>query len=110
MEDEVDFFCEDFDGVDFAALEKRFGLPEEVANNFQSELGWNSLERTNTTKRKLMYIVVTAIVVLVMGVGIHAYYVQRKIMDVQYIESITYEEDAIPYVTGSTFAADSFSD
>lgn len=109
MEDEVDFFCEDFEGVDFAALEKRFGKPEDVAKEFLSELGGSALTKANRFQRSLAYlfiIVVITAAILAFGVSVYTDYKQQKALDSYYIESITYEGDLTSDVGGPTYVTD----
>ncbi len=107
MEDEVDFFCEDFDGVDFAALEKRFGKPEDVAKEFLSELGGSALTKVNRFKHSLAYlfiIVVITAVIFASGVSVYTDYKQQKALDSYYIESITYEGELTSDMLDPTYA------
>lgn len=113
LEDEVDFFCEDFDGVDFAALEKRFGKPEDVAKEFLSELGGSALTKANRFQRSLAYlfiIVVITAAILAFGVSVYTDYKQQKALDSYYVESITYEGELSPGATSPTYEAEFFTD
>lgn len=108
MEDEIDFFCEDFDGVDFAALEKRFGKPEDVAKEFLSELGESALTRSGNAIFRLKHMafaIVIAAAFVVVGLKIIISYKQQQVLDGFYIESITYENELTSDITGPTYAA-----
>lgn len=95
-------YCEDHSDADFTALVQRFGSPGEVANDFLSELGGRVVTKSKAIKRRFLYSVAVIIVFLVACIGIHTYYVQHKLLDGEYIESITYEEATNPYATTPT--------
>lgn len=108
MEDEVFLYCEEHDDADIDTLVKRFGLPEEVANVFLEELGISTINTSNQIKRRVLYlaaIIVIAVIVLVSATVIYTSYKQQQALDVYYIESITYQEDVMPYITGPTYSA-----
>ena len=106
LEAEVIYYCEDHDGVDFTILSEAFGSPEEVANDFLSELGGSLATRTNVFTKRFIYIIATVITILAVGISIHTYYVQHKLSNVEYIESITYEGELTPNATSSTYAVE----
>lgn len=106
MEAEVIYYCEDHDDVDFTILSETFGSPEEVANDFFSELGGSLATKTSVFTKRLIYIIAAVITILVVGISFHTYYVQHKLFDVQYIESITYEGELTPNATSSTYAVE----
>lgn len=113
MEDEVDFFCEDFDGVDFAALSEHFGPPEEVANDLLVEVGADTMYRSNLLRRCVRYFfaaIFTIAAVFIILVGIHTYYIQHKLLDSHYVESIVYDENITPYATAPVYSVETFSD
>lgn len=109
MEAEVIYYCEDHDDVDFVALSECFGSPEEVAKDFLSELGANTINKASLVKQRLILFVVIFIIisaVLFISISIHVYYIQQTILDSHYIESITYEGQLTPDMTGATFEAE----
>lgn len=99
--------------MDFAALEKRFGKPEDVAKEFLSELGGSALTKANRFQRSLAYlfiIVVITAAILAFGVSVYTDYKQQKALDSYYVESITYEGELSPGATSPTYEAEFFTD
>ena len=106
MEAEVIYYCEDHDDVDFVTLSECFGSPEEVANDFLSELGANTIHKASLIRRRVMYLIailVASITILIAGVEIYIFYQQQQVLDVHYIESITYEENIEQYSTAPVY-------
>lgn len=111
LEAEVIYYCEDHDDVDFVALSECFGSPEEIASDFLSELGANSINRATLAKQRAQYaaiLILVITIVLVSGIIIYTAYKQQQALDVHYIESITYEGDVAPHIDGSTYWIDQF--
>ena len=113
MEAEVIYYCEDHEDVDFSALLQHFGLPEDVAKDFLSEIGANSVSNSYRVKQQLLYFIalfVFVAIVLAASSEIYANYRQEQVFDGYYIESITYEGELTPDVTGAPYVADYFDD
>lgn len=113
MEAEVIYYCEDHDSVDFTILSETFGSPEDIANDFLAELGVIAVKREGFIKRHLLRFIMTIVFItmlLVAGVGIHTYYVQNKLLNGHYVESITYEETITPYATAPIYSVETFGD
>ena len=110
LEDEVCLYCDDHHDADFSSLAERFGTPEDVAKDFVSELGDSAVTWYAAVKERLSYLVAAIIILAIVGIGIHTYIVQHALLDGAYVESITYEGDAVPYVTGPTYSAEFSSD
>ena len=112
MEDEVFLYCEEHNDSDIDVLINQFGSPEEVANEFLAELGISTINKSNQMKRRVLFlaaiIVITAIA-LVSATEIYTRYKQQQVLDGYYIDSITYEGDITPYISGPTYSADYFS-
>lgn len=108
MEAEVIYYCEDHNDVDLATLSKYFGKPEDVAKDFLSELGESAAVEASSIKQKIIYFLITIVAIVVVGIAIHISYLQHTLLDVQYIESITYEGELTTDVTGPTYAQESF--
>lgn len=104
LEAEVLYYCEDHDNVDFSVLSACFGKPEDVAKDFLSELGESAAIEANSNRQKFFFIFLAIILFVIVGIAIHIGYVQHTLLDIQYIESITYEEDSNVYITGPTYA------
>lgn len=112
LEADVIYYCEDHDDVDFAALTKCFGSPEEVASDFFAELGANVVNRENFTRQRITYItlaLVMALTVLIAGIKIYSSYKQHQALDGYYIESITYEGELTPGATSPAYWSEDFS-
>ena len=95
--------------MDFAALAECFGYPDDVANDFLSELGANTINKASLIRQRFMYLSVFTIVVATLiaaGVKIYAAYKQNQALDGYYIESITYEGELFDSSTSSTYATD----
>ena len=106
MEDEVCLYCDDHTEADYSGLVQRFGAPEDVAKDFVSELSGSAITRYTALKGNILYIVAAIVITLLVGIGIHTYYVQHTLLDGNYVESITYEGDAIPCITGPTYSVE----
>ncbi len=104
MEAEVIYYCEDHDNVDFSTLSVWFGKPEDVAKDFLSELGESAAIEANSNRQKFFFIFFAIILFVIVGIAIHIGYIQHTLLDIQYVESITYEEDSKVYITGPTYA------
>ena len=112
MEADVIYYCEDHDDVDFDALSKSFGSPEEVANDFFAELGANVVNRENVTRQRITYIalaLIMALTILIAGIKIYSSYKQHQALDGYYIESITYEGELTPGATSPAYWSEDFS-
>ena len=109
MEAEVIYYCEDHENVDFAALAECFGQPDEVANDFLSELGSKTINKASLIRRRVMYLSVFTIVMATLiaaGVKIYAAYKQQQALEGYYIESITYEGELSPGATSKTYESE----
>lgn len=107
MEDDVFFYCEDNKYTDYANLTERFGTPADVAAAFMSELDISVVAKTRRVRQYILYLtaaVIIGISILIASVHIYTDYKQQQALDGYYIESITYESDLTPDVTGPTYA------
>lgn len=112
LEDEVFLYCEDHEEMEMAGLTAHFGTPEEVANNFLTELAPAVRWKYERIRQRVFYAaiaIVLAAALLVTAMEGYTNIKQQKILDGHYIESITYEGDVAPYVTGPTYAVEHFS-
>lgn len=103
LADEVYLYCDEHEGEDLVSLSKRFGNPEAVAEDFLNSLDGNAVAKSELYSGRVLLVAIAILIVLAMAVGIHRIYVQRRILDSKYIESITFEEDHIIEITGPTF-------
>ena len=104
-------YCEDHSNVDIDGLSARFGSPEEVANDFLSELGTSGLNKANSIGRSILYlasIFVIIGIILIAAIEIYTFYEQQQKPDVYFNEAVTYEEELSPAVTGATYWIDEF--
>ena len=108
LEAEVIYYCEDHEDVDYTALLECFGKTEDVAKDFLSELGGNVAIKATSLKRRILFIVTLVVMIVVACVGIHTWYIQRKLLDVQYVESITYEGDISSFATSPDLWTETF--
>lgn len=106
MEDEVCLYCDDHTEADYSGLVQRFGAPEDVAKDFVSELSGSAITRYTALKGNLLYFVAAIVILLVVGIGVYSYHTQQTLLDGNYVESVTYEGDSIPYITGPTYSAE----
>lgn len=107
LEDDVFFYCEDNKYTDYANLTERFGTPADVAAAFMSELDISVVAKTRRVRQYILYLtaaVIIGISILIASVHIYTDYKQQQALDGYYIESITYESDLTPDVTGPTYA------
>lgn len=91
MEAEVIYYCEDHDDVDITMLFEHFGKPEDISQEFLSELSTDAVLKSNTSIRRFIFFGITITIVLLIGVGIHVYHTQQRLLDSQFIETITYK-------------------
>lgn len=108
MEAEVIYYCEDHDDVDFTTLSECFGKPEDVAKDFLSELGGSVVIKTTSIKRRILFLAALIVMIGVACVGIHTWYIQHKLLDIQYVESVTYEGDTSSYATSPDLWTETF--
>lgn len=111
MEAEVIYYCEDHDDVNLAVLTKHFGTPEDVANEFLAELGVTAVNKVNTAKQHILIIfaaISIAAILLITGVEAYTNYKQHRIMDIHFIEEITYEGELSPNATAPAYWTDNF--
>lgn len=103
MEDEVFLYIEDNEAADYSDLSQHFGTPEAVAAEFLNNLDGNAVAKSQHHRNKVFLIAIVILITLAMIIGVHKLYVQHTILDIEYVESITYEEDQSPNITGPTF-------
>lgn len=111
MEAEVIYYCEDYENVNFAALSEYFGKPEDVANDFLSEIGINSVSGSHKRKQFIQLAVIMllfSVVLVFVATEIYANYKQQKALDGHFIESITYEGDIASYATIPVYLTETF--
>lgn len=104
-------YCEDHSNIDIDELSVHFGSPEEVANDFLSELGTSALNKANSIGRSILYlasIFVIIGIILITTIEIYTFCEQQKKPDVYFNEAITYEGELSPAVTGSPYWIDAF--
>lgn len=98
--------------MDVAVLESQFGTPEELAEEFLPEVNVHTVSRFVRSKHRVLFFLVavlTAVVVAVSGMEIYSRYKQNQILNGEYIEKITYEEDISSYITSPTYCEYNFS-
>lgn len=92
LEDEVFLYCGEHEKADFAALASHFGTPEEVANDFRSELGVNAEMWHRFAKQRVLY---GAAILILAGIALTAVLKSlthsRAREDDYFVEAITYE-------------------
>lgn len=111
LEAEVIYYCEDHDDVNLAVLTKHFGTPEDVANEFLAELGVTAVNKVNTAKQHILIIfaaISIAAILLITSVEAYTNYKQQRIMDIHFIEEITYEGELSPNATAPAYWTDNF--
>lgn len=112
MENEVFLYCEENDAIDMAALIDQFGSPEELANDFLPEIKINAVNGFIHAKHRLfsfLVILIAAVILLALCAEVYLSYRRQQALNGQYIESITYEGDDTPYITGPTYSAEHHS-
>lgn len=93
LEDEVFLYCEDHEGMEMAGLTAHFGTPEEVANNFLTELAPAVRWKYERNKRRVLYAAVGIFLIaifLIFAMKLHTYVKQQDIVNGYYVETITY--------------------
>ncbi len=112
LEDEVFLYCEEHHDADMDALIDRFGPPEELAGDFLPEVNVSVVNEFMKTKRRILILICAVVItvsLLVLGAEIYTCFKRHQILDGYYIESITYEGDITPYITGPTYYVEHFS-
>lgn len=113
MEAEVIYYCEDHDDVDFAMLSECFGNPEDVANDFLSEIGVQAVNTSNRTKQYILcFFISLAVVITIIAAVLETYtnYKQQQALDGYFVESITYVGELSPGATSPTYEVEYFDD
>lgn len=103
MEDEIFLYSEENETVNYSDLTQRFGAPESVSTEFLNNLDGNVVAKSQYYRNKVFLIAVVMLISFFLIIGIHKLYVQHTILDVEYIESITYEENQPSNITDPTF-------
>lgn len=103
MEDEVFLYCEENESAVYSDLFQRFGPPEGVAADFLNNLDGHAVARSQLNRNKMLLITLVTLIIMALVIGIHKLYIQHTILDIEYIESITYEDDPPLSITGPTF-------
>lgn len=103
LEDEIFLCCEDHPSMDLAELTRCYGAPETMAKEFLSELSGEIVCRMYSRKAKLALIAAGCLALFLMVVGIRQIYIQNLLLDSHYVESITYDSDSLPDITGPTY-------
>lgn len=101
--DEIFLYCEENDLTDFDDLAQNFGVPETVAKEFLSELDGETISKYYSHRGRLALIAAGCLALLLLVVGIRQIYIQNLFLDSYYLESITYESDSLPDLTGPTY-------
>lgn len=95
-----------------AGLTARFGTPEEVANNFLTELEPRVMWKYERIRRRVLYAVAAIVLIAVLLITAMETYTnirQQQVLDIHYVESITYKSDVLPEATGPTYWVIEFS-
>ena len=108
LEAEVIYYCEDHENVDYTTLLECFGKPEDIAKDFLAELGGYAAIELTSAKRRILFIITLIAMIVVICAGVHTWYLQLKLLDVQYVESITYEGDISSYATSPDLWTETF--
>lgn len=110
MEAEVIYYCEDYSNTDFAALVERFGVPEDVANDFLTTLDANTVNNAFSIKHAILYFLGIFLIfaALVAAANVYTIYKQQH-PDIYFNEAITYERELSPAITGPTYNTVEFS-
>ena len=111
LEAEVIYYCEDHDNVNFSVLSEHFGTPDDIANDFLSELGMGVNSNANKPKQYVLYLAVALLFIIIAWTAIgeiYTNYKQQQALDIYYIEEITFEGDVAPYATDPVYLAETF--
>lgn len=95
--EETACFCEDADRADLQTLCEQFGSPAEVAEEFLSELGQQTVERCVTRRKKILcatLAIVAAALIAAGALGIQSRQLQQKLSEEEFIASITYNDES----------------
>lgn len=97
LKQELQCCCGEGESSDLQALSRRFGTPEELAENFFSELNGRTVDRCACGRRRILClalaVLLTAAVVLSI-LQVRELRAQQELLDDDFIASITYEKDS----------------
>ena len=97
LEMEALYFCSEHEDADVNMLYAQFGSPEEVADEFLSELNERTVEYYNSKSKRIlrftMAVLFAAAAVLTV-LGVRKYNLQKKLTAEEFIASITYEKES----------------
>lgn len=77
-------------------LVQHFGTPEEVADNFLSELEPEAMWKHTQLRRKILYLVFAIVLVaasIMLAIQIRTYRMQQEFLDGYVIDAVSYQED-----------------
>lgn len=97
LKNEVLCFCDDNSKVDMALLVENFGSPEEVTEEFFSELGNFTANRYFLTRKRLLYItigVALSAVIFVSFISIRTDSLKQNLLKEVPVASIIYEGES----------------
>lgn len=96
LRNEVDFYCEEHGKQEVQNLYAVFGTPEEVAEEFLTELSAKTVSNCTTKRHKILITALIVVVIAAMAVGalsLQSQAMQQKI-DEEFIAAVTFKEDA----------------
>lgn len=94
LEGEINYYCEDHGDVEYLTLLDHFGKPEDIAQDFLSELGESVVIRSKSIKYRVLFLAGIFLIfasILVSIVELYTSYKQQQALDISYVESITQE-------------------
>lgn len=102
LEDDVFLYCEENTGADTAALNARFGAPDDVASEFLGALDPMTFSRTYRSKQRILIAAAALVLAAAAIFGSHAlreYITAQKLAADNSIELVPYEGE-LPEASG----------
>lgn len=96
FKNEVFFFCSKHSEVSLDMLYTQFGLPEEVAYAFLSEMGIQTTDRCSRTQKRLRYLIAGALTVTILFtaiIGVRTKRLRQRLPSEELVASISYETE-----------------
>lgn len=97
LEDEVFFYCDDHNDASEDQLREQFGSPEDVAQEFLSEVWMQAVKRYKNSQWKLLCLIAGILFMLFLFaavLGVRTQRLKQQLPNEEIVAAITYEEES----------------
>lgn len=108
--EDIDQYCEEHPAATQDELWYQFGTPADVAANFVEELGGLIAVDIQRRRNRIATVTIVLLVLVVGAVTARQIWVQNLLLDIRWIESITYEADEPLEATGKLYERIEFTE